>query len=85
MNAPRDIRDSQHTLLSGELYEQIVTATHVVLRHKSEYDVGTDEDRRFALLCWVLQRSADGASCTSINLAGVYRVLNQIIESGEVR
>ncbi len=77
---PRDIRDSQRTLLNGGLYQEVTLAERE-LRHRSEYDVGEADERRFALLCWALQRSDHGMG---INLAGAYRALHQIRTAGEV-
>lgn len=75
--AAEDRNDIQRELLSGELYQEVVK-TAEKLRHRSEYDVSSVEDRRFAALCFALQHSAHPTIGSSINLAGVYRVLAEL-------
>lgn len=72
-----DVRIIQGELLGGPLYREVVE-TERALAHKSEYDIGSLEDRRFAILCHALQESASGAQGTSINLHGCYRELAQL-------
>jgi hypothetical protein len=54
-----------------------------MLRHRSEYDVGTAEDRRFAILCWALEQSANGTIGTSLTLYGAQRALERLREEVE--
>jgi hypothetical protein len=70
-----DARDLQRRVLNGELYNEVL-ATEQALRHKSEYDVGTADERRFAILCWALEQSAEGRMGTSINLYGARHALH---------
>ena len=72
-----DRRDLQRRVLRSELYNEVIS-TEEALRHRSEFDVGNVEDRRFAILCYALEQSAERASGTSINLAGVYRTLHSL-------
>lgn len=71
---PKDVRIIQEAVLSADLYRDVVL-TETALRHSSEYDTGTVEDRRFAILCWALQQSADGRAGTCMTLAGAHSSL----------
>jgi hypothetical protein len=77
-----DARDLQRRVLNGDLYQEVL-ATEQALRHRSEYDVGTAEERRFAILCWALEQSANGTIGTSLTLYGAQRALERLREEVE--
>lgn len=73
----RDVRELQSIVFNSALYGA-VEVTEQKLRHRVEYDIGSVDDRKFALLCYALEHSAEQSSGTSINLAGAFRVLEQL-------
>jgi hypothetical protein len=79
--ANRDIQrdERQRMLLNSDLFTAVL-ATDEALRSRSEYDRGTAELRRFAILCYALEQSALHTAGTSLTLAGVYRTLNALKE-----
>ncbi len=74
-----DRGDLQRRVLHSELYREVIATEEAIrCRFVGQYDSGTAEDRRFAILCYALEQSAERASGTSINLAGVYRTLHNL-------
>lgn len=82
MSNGKDVRDIQKSLLDGHIYKAVVE-TELAIRHRSEYDLGTAEERRFAILCWALQKSAEHTQGTCLTLAGVFRGLAEIQEAAK--
>jgi hypothetical protein len=63
-----DLRDLQQRVLNGDLYRQVVD-TELAMRSRTEYDVGTADERRFAILCWALERGSLGTAGTFVSRA----------------
>jgi hypothetical protein len=77
-----DARDLQRRVLNGELYNEVL-ATEQALRHRSEYDVGSADERRFAILCWALEQSSRGTMGTAMTMAGAITALERLREDVE--
>jgi hypothetical protein len=67
--------DVEKEVMGGGLYHEVVqTETRCFpVAHPAVV-----VSRRLALLCWALERSANGAIGTSINLAGTFRALAEL-------
>jgi hypothetical protein len=70
-----DKREIQRRLFDGDLY-RTVKATEVELQHGSEHDLGSVEERQFALLCWALEKSSKGGGLT---LSGALEALDLLV------
>ena len=78
MNDDRKM-DFQKALFRSDLYQAVQSAEEKLKQTSvSNFDLGTPEERRFALLCWALQQSANGTVGTALTLAGVYRALENV-------
>lgn len=72
---------AQEQVLDGDLMNE-VRATARALRHPSEYDdVRLTDQGLTAVLCYAIERSAERAAGTSVNLAGIQRALRELRES----
>lgn len=79
-----DVRkEVQRKVLDGELYRE-VTETEEKLRSSSEYDLRDADERRFAILCWAIEQSAQGTVGTCTTLNGIRLALRKLRQEGEV-
>ena len=77
--ANRDIRrdERQRMLLNSDLFTAVLD-TDRALQSRAEYDRGTAELRRFAILCYALEQSANGTLGSTVTLHGIYKTLNDL-------
>lgn len=79
-----DVRkEVQRKVLDGHLYRE-VTETEEKLRSSSEYDLRDADTRRFAILCWAIQESAQGTVGSAVTLYGIRLALRKLRQEGEV-
>lgn len=74
----------QINILSSELYTAVVQ-TEQILRSPTDYDHGTIEERRLAVLCYALQKSAENSAGTAFTRFGVFAALRELSDSSERR
>lgn len=72
-----DVRDVQNELLVSDLYRAVVDA-EASLRHRSEYDIGSAEDRRLAILCWALHAGSTNCVGTYVSMSKVFEAIRQL-------
>lgn len=78
MNDSKRYEISQ-ALLNGSLFQAIdAAAERLRMASVGNYDALDRNGLRFALLCWALERGADGSNARNINLHGALRALNDI-------